>query len=767
MKRLMIFFLICLINYVKSQDWQWLTRWQALNTINQVLAGTNAISVYKDSILIVSGNFRDTLIYENDTLINPNNISGIKISSGYIYRINSSNAHLIWKKYIYGENLSIKKSVVFNDTIYILGDFFNKMVHGNDTLKTPTGPIRFNGIFIIKMSLNGNFINGKLIAYGYNCSAEDILVDNNEIFISGNFYESLFIPGYDTITNNYATSSLYILKLDNSLNTQWHRWGNFYYSDQNKNIKSNLSLINNKLFLSGHFSDSLKFDTSGIQIYSNGINGFISSFDIQTGLPIWALKMGDVNTRGTYYYDLQANNKFLYLTGYVTQPSFFNVPIYPDSLTRAFLMQVDTTGNIHKIWYPIKGKNSQGLSIGFDKSGNKYFTIAFDDTLIFLKDTFYFQRQNNVKYLAIFKITDDSIVRYIHTLQGGISYYADVSIDSYGNYYCGGRYIKNDVYADTSNFVQLARGNNFIGFAGKISCRASSPKIIFSDTSICYNEVSVLSSDSIPFYQALWSNEANQYTTSVNGGNYWLMVSDENGCVSDTSFIHITQFPRTHIKIYQQCDSLFIKDTLFVYQWLYQNNTISTNPYLNNVQNGWYIFTSEDINGCLIRDSILINIQNPSLSIQKLCDSLKTNVSSVWYLNAQPIDTSQSIYISQSGDYYVSYTDSVGCIWHSDTVSIEIDGKRTFQIYPNPVEQNLIIETNEDMIAERYSIFDVMGHLLITSNNIQPSGEYHKECNVLHKWNISIPSHSLKPGVYIMQLHFNNQQIITQKIIKQ
>lgn len=759
-------------SYVYAQDWQWLYVQKIFADKQKINAGTRSILTYQDSVLVVTGNFDDTLLYQNDTLINPySNLPGIRISSGYIMKVKAGTGATEWKRYIYGFSLSIAKSSIANDTIYLYGEFLDKMVYGSDTLKTPSGPVKYKGLFLIKMLSDGTFVSGKVVAYSFSCFAEDIIAENGDVFLSGSFDETMII-GSDTITTNTTTRSFFIVRLSSAFNKIWLRWGNPYYRDAQKNLYSALTNMGNKIYISGHFVDSLKADTNNISIHSSGLNGFVGCVDRTNGQFLWIQKLGDVNTRRTLYYDIEHDKNYIYLTGCVTQASNFNgIIVIPDSASKSVLFRLDTLGNIIKIWYSSKGKLTTGRDIVFDRSDNLYWTIGFQDTLKFMKDSLYFLKDTLKTYLAIYKITNDSVTRYIHILSGGMFYVSDAVTDSYGNFYCAGNYIAGDMYADTSLFQLPSDNNRYYGYIGKISCKAPAPKISFSDTAICYNEYAVLSTSPSAYYQPFWNTGIQSNSIQVAGGYYSLVYLDENHCASDTAFIRITQYPKTDVSVFQICDSIYVKDTLPYYHWFYNDSLLITNNnnYLNNVQNGWYIFQSMDNNNCLIRDSILINIQEQKLNIQKLCDSLiaSSGNSSVWYLNGSSIDTALSISIVQSGDYYITFTDSAGCRWYSDTIHIEIEGNRIFSTYPNPIKEDFYIELAYDTRIEKVEFinsFGIITHILY-ENDLSSDGFYIKECEKVSRWHIQQNIERLSPGVYIIRITTHNKNILFYKTI--
>lgn len=96
-----------------------------------------------------------------------------------------------------------------------------------------------------------------------------------------------------------------------------------------------------------------------------------------------------------------------------------------------------------------------------------------------------------------------------------------------------------------------------------------------------------------------------------------------------------------------------------------------------------------------------------------------------WYFNGSPLpgETSQSITVTETGDYYVVVSAN-GCSvgsepYYFSTESVNsVDNDSNFRVYPNPVKDNLRIENVSEGSFD-YQLFDSAGRLIISGNAVK------------------------------------------------
>ncbi|HPQ09162.1 MAG TPA: T9SS type A sorting domain-containing protein [Bacteroidia bacterium] len=750
---------LLIINFVFSQDWEWFENLKNHRGLKDV--GNDIVVVPNKNRIIIAGNFGDTIVYRQDTTI-INSIGGIG-PDGLIVMYSDKQGNVIWKKKLKSNLLNHSKLSFYSDTIYLYGKFRDKVYYGNDSI---VGIYGLSNLYLIKLDTNGNFVSGSNLCWSQFIEAEDMIVNNNGIFISA--YVGEIINFSDTTYTSRGIYNLLLAGYNYQLQRKWFKVG--YNYDRQKNYKVSKLVFDESgnIYCTGHYKDSLKIvGYSGI-LNGGGEHAFILKMNTNSGNIIYLKQFPEGETTKTLIWDVKYHNKNIYVGGTLRNIWINNTDTVLVQKSKAILWKIDTSSTVQKYWIVQKGDSTIGRNLSLDQSSGIYFTIEFVDTLKFVNQLITRSGYDSANYLGIFKISADTVVRYIHTIDASIIKARMISsscdVDEKGNFFISGSYIKS-ISADTNQFpVSVVRKNATSGFAGKISCKRPAPKI-YGDVTICYNEQAELWTDYQSFYQPLWSNGLNKDTIQVEGGDYWLVMIDENACVSDTARISVLQYPRTNVQIHQLCDSLYVTDTFNQYQWYYGNVLSGNANYINAIQNGWYYFETVDNNGCLVRDSILIQISKDPISLKHLCDSLKianNSFTGVWYFNGNPIDTSNSIIVHQSGDYYVHITDSVGCVISSDTVSIEIEGNRVLKIYPNPVQKDLFLMTSEENVVKKANVIDIFGRKISELSDFEFVEKTSEKCSEVSILKSQIPE--LKNGVYIIEIEFENGEKRTIKI---
>jgi hypothetical protein len=206
--------------------------------------------------------------------------------------------------------------------------------------------------------------------------------------------------------------------------------------------------------------------------------------------------------------------------------------------------------------------------------------------------------------------------------------------------------------------------------------------------------------------------------------------------------------------------------------WLlaYNNGNITYNLLLTDTLSTWtcapgnYYFKGlNDANNCnlaLSRNDTLTQFieQAPVLTTNYTRIELTpTTYPILWYLNGLLLDSLQyktpSIQIIQEGSYKASIRDASGCIWISDSISINFPNN--INIYPNPCSNYLNIAINENFGTYwQMELFDVMGKTVLDK----------KIETAFLNW----PCTGLPTGVYTLKISFqNSSKPVFQRILKQ
>ncbi len=204
------------------------------------------------------------------------------------------------------------------------------------------------------------------------------------------------------------------------------------------------------------------------------------------------------------------------------------------------------------------------------------------------------------------------------------------------------------------------------------------------------------------FYNYLWSDNSTQDHFYVqNSGNYWLQVSDTNGCKSVDSF-QITILPLPEITL--------VPDTFLCSEWTpeidfhlnpqytYSWSNGDTGSLLKVKNSGYHSVISTDVFGCSSVDSVMVRLipKNPTPVIYDAFTYIFTTSihKHEWYRNDTLLNSeiSNKILSPAPGSYTVRVYDSFGCvsdfssafivlntgIVHNESIDIKIS--------PNPSE---------------------------------------------------------------------------------
>jgi len=228
---------------------------------------------------------------------------------------------------------------------------------------------------------------------------------------------------------------------------------------------------------------------------------------------------------------------------------------------------------------------------------------------------------------------------------------------------------------------------------------------------LCYGDSVHLTSSVVNSY--LWNTGATTPSINVSdSGNYFVSVTDTYGCIGISPVTHVSVHPLPTTTItpggdttFCQGDSVLLTSTLVnSYLW----NTGATTQSIIVNASGDYFVSVTDINGCTgiatgthvtVHPSPIVAItpngdttfcQGDSVLLTSFIDS-----SYVWNTGA----TTQSIMVNTSGNYFISVTDSNGCIGTA---------LQTIIVFPFP-NVTFTIPPTDTFVCENWSAFQLTG----------------------------------------------------------
>lgn len=564
--------------------------------------------------------YRNTLSgYENAFLGVFDNAGNVIYNS---YYIKGSNTR--------GEGISITA----DGTVYIAG-------YTNDSEVSPFSNIH--------QSQNGGYLDGFILKINsqyqtvwktyfggeHNDLIESIDIDENENLyligksksIGGIATASAYQPSY----SNSNTWDGFAIQLDSSSNQQW---GTYINAGGDEDITT-IKYQNNSLWVLGMTDGTaLTTDPTSLQQSINGgYDNIILNFSL-TGNLLWSTYFGGSNDEFGYDIDLTNNNKIL-ITGQTGTSSNF---------VTSNAHQNTYGGHIYDGFWSILCQPISPTIL----SQNSTLTICEGDS-VEVSST-----NNFNSYLWSSGETSNSI--YISTTGNYV-------LETIDNNNCPGK-------SDTLNVVIIPNYDL---------------DIQTSNNAICHNDSTQLSTLS-NFSSYTWSNGETTDQIYINDNQeYYLSVINSFGCeyFSDTISLPVSQY---EYQIHLIGDTLICAGGSSILHTDMSNsvvwNTTATTNSISISSSGDYSFSGIDSYGCpIVSDTVSINqisYNTPSLVLDTLSSFLICWDDSITLTAENDFDsylwsngeTSQSTTISNEGYYYISATDSNGCVGISDSIQL-------------------------------------------------------------------------------------------------
>jgi len=246
--------------------------------------------------------------------------------------------------------------------------------------------------------------------------------------------------------------------------------------------------------------------------------------------------------------------------------------------------------------------------------------------------------------------------------------------------------------------VTVTNGNGCEGTSGDLTVTVNDlpePTVSVSgDVAFCDGSDVTLTASSATSY--LWSNGQITQSIDVTGsGNFWVTVTDANGCVGVSDTVSTTVFPTPEPTITADgpttfCDGdsvVLTSSPAVLYQW----STGETTQSITVFTSGTYSVTVTDANDCVgSSDPVQVTVNNnptPTIATSgptTFCDGdsvvLTSSLASSYLWSTG--ETTQSITVFASGDYYVTATLGTGCSGVSDTTMVTVNSNPAPTINP-------------------------------------------------------------------------------------
>ena len=326
----------------------------------------------------------------------------------------------------------------------------------------------------------------------------------------------------------------------------------------------------------------------------------------------------------------------------------------------------------------------------------------------------------------------------LYTIDSTICLPGSTQISSSGTY---SSYRWNDgdttsyTYADSSGeyWLTVTDMNGCSATSGRqnITAHTAVTPLLFTNDSIICTADSTRINTSGSYSSYLWNNgDTTSSTYADSSGEYWLTVTDANGCTAIsgkqgiTVLTAVVPLPYTNDSIICTSDSTRINTSGLYSSYLWNDG--DTTSYTFADQAGDYYVTVTDFNGCsAVSRHLAISVYPvPSVSILVEGDTLASlnAVTYQWFFDNDYIsDADKPVYVAgKSGDYALQVTDTNGCTTLSNSVQItitgfgEIDETDLLKLYPNPFSNNIYLELNSSPGIKTVELYDLSGRKIFS-----------------------------------------------------
>jgi Secretion system C-terminal sorting domain len=249
-----------------------------------------------------------------------------------------------------------------NGNIYTVGQF-EGTCYFNSQFVTSTGGF---DTYIVKYQPDGTVewatsFGGVIDDYSMAISLDDA----NNIYVAGSY--SISINFTDTIINSAGTTAAIVVKFDPNGNFVWAR----QFTGNGYDVCYDLKCVNNNVYVTGIFSDTLTVDPSNILMSNGGQDVFVAKLDT-SGNVAWARSGGGNNEDISRGVGIDGSDN-VYITGsFRNSPTFgaFNMTSYGSR--DIFLVKYNSSGT--EQWIRQIGGSVSDATSGIDvnSSGDSY-----------------------------------------------------------------------------------------------------------------------------------------------------------------------------------------------------------------------------------------------------------------------------------------------------------------------------------------------------------------------------------------------------------
>ena len=347
---------------------------------------------------------------------------------------------------------------------------------------------------------------------------------------------------------------------------------------------------------------------------------------------------------------------------------------------------------------------------------------------------------------------------------------------------------QNESISGLTAGIYHIRVTDYYGVMIDFMMEVTQPEVIFAYTDLltydiyhtsCFGEsdgvATALANGGTPPYSYLWNHgETSAIADGLTAGNYYVTITDQNGCVSVAEATLTAPMPLEGD--FSTLDPFCYGDAEGIitienpeggvppYVYSVDNLPFSNNNVFDNLNIGSHLIAIQDANGCMWEDEAMIQ-QPEELTVDlgediliALGDSLRLNA-----LSSYPVDSFEWSFILNStcmncpnpalapfstSTYSVTVIDANGCT-ATDDIQIFVEKHREVYIpnvfSPNNDGQNdlfMIFAGNDVTKVNSFLVFNRWGETMFEVYNFQPN-------DPAYGWNGDHRSREMNTGVYV------------------
>jgi hypothetical protein len=252
-----------------------------------------SIDVDDNNNLLLTGYFEGTADF------NPGassfNLTSSGFSDAFVEKLDS-DGNFVWVKQVSGSSFIQGLSITLdaNDNVYTTGQFFGTADFDPSSAASFLSSSGTADVFIQKLDSNGDFVWSKKIGGSSFDKVTSIVTDvNNNVYCSGSFQGTSDFDPSGAVSNLTSAGDYdgYVIKLNTNGDFTWVKQIAGSSLDEVLDLAID---INNDLYVSGSFQNSVDFDPSPSNLTltsAGGADGFIQKLDLDGNL-IWVKQIG-------------------------------------------------------------------------------------------------------------------------------------------------------------------------------------------------------------------------------------------------------------------------------------------------------------------------------------------------------------------------------------------------------------------------------------------------------------------------------------------